>query len=96
MTSQQVLIQEAGNTSKTELGHNHYSSLDFYNLCSGHNQNPDYFINGEGLTFRNYVGCKYLTGNELLYYPELALEIREFKEYPTLIEGLVWIKKLKG
>lgn len=101
MLVQECMIHESANVRKSGVSYHHYSSFSYDHLLSRHSPNHDYFINGKGLTFANYVGCKYLTGNELLYYPELAQQLRNLKEYPTLtrmfeinkeIEGLAFIK----
>lgn len=80
-----------------------YKRVDFNALCEG--AQGDYghgnFISHQGLTFMDVVGRLYLTGNDLLYYPELAVKLRDIQEYPMLervypvnpdIKGMGFIK----
>ena len=70
---------------KRDLSYCH-QEIDFFNLLSGLNphdaRNTDQFIHREGITFRDYVGCQFLTGNEPGKLPPLlgAAPIRTVHE----------------
>lgn len=65
-----------------------HQDINFSDLLNGLNRrdarNTDQFLHREGITFRDYVGCQFLTGNELVYYPELAKKLRAIEDYPLL------------
>ncbi|MEM2161112.1 MAG: hypothetical protein QXN55_09185 [Candidatus Nitrosotenuis sp.] len=90
------LIEEAKDVYKESLGHPNYKDIDFHSLRSSSYHTEEGFINYNGLTFNDYVGCQYLTGNELLYYPELAKKIREIKDYPILKRSYAVDCKITG
>lgn len=89
---------------KREDFFNHHERLNFFDLLSGFSgstENTDYFLHHKGITFRDHVGRQFMTGNELLYYPELAKKLREISDYPILkrcykvdstIRGLEFLK----
>lgn len=81
------------------VGFKNYKKIDFYTICHGHghhNSDSDSFLNRNGITFEDYVGSKYLTGNELLYYPKLSAAMREVTEYPILTRTYAVDEKISG
>lgn len=77
----------------------HYQALDFHQLSRGnyhYADNTDYFMHHEGITFQDHVARQLMTGNELLYYPQLAKKLREIKDYPILKRSYAVDKTLKG
>jgi len=100
MTQQPVPVVDFGNDL---LGH--HEDFDFFDFLNGFNhhdtQNTDCFIHRKGITFQEYVGRQFITGNELVYYPKLAEKLREMTDYPVLkrcyevdqtITGLAFLK----
>lgn len=92
--------QQITQTEKHNI-HWHYSELNFLNLCYDSMRDTNGSISSAGLTFTDYVGKLYLTGTDLLDYPELTKHLRTVKAYPTLtrvypvdktIEGIAFIK----
>lgn len=76
----------ASDVERPDFSRNH-KSLNFSELLpkfSSYLENTDYFLHREGITFRDHVGRQLMTGNELLYYPELAKKVREIADYPML------------
>ena len=61
---------------------NNDERIHFFTVSNGHYRVRHYFSQNE-LVYMEHVGSHYLTGNELLYYPELAKRLREV-EYPLL------------
>lgn len=73
-----------------------YKTLDFSSLRYGFN-NSECLINYDGFMLKDYVGIETYTGNELLYYPELAKAMRKsVKEYPTMARKYDVNKEIKG
>lgn len=68
-----------------------YKDINFCNLLRG--LNHDYYNDPhhhsfvhlkKDITFQDYVGRQFMTGNELLYYLELAKKLREIDHFPVL------------
>jgi len=57
------------------------AGLDYSRLSRAYD-NSDSFMGRDQLNFTSNTGCAYLTGNELLQYPELAKALCDFEEYP--------------
>lgn len=67
-----------------------YKKINFLMLLCGLNRDygsglsRHFFLNfKKGITFRDYFGRQLMTGNELLYYPELAKKVHEIDDYPV-------------
>jgi len=80
---------------------NSYNTLDGldYRTFRRAYSNSDSFAAHDQLNFKSNIGCAYLTGNELLQYPELAKVLRGIEEYPTYKKSYPVseeLKELKG
>ena len=60
-----------------------YRRIDFSTLYHAYNSS-DAFIGYDQLNFDAQIGYQNLTGNELIYYPQLAKALRNVPEYPIL------------
>ncbi len=73
-----------------------YKQIDFASLRCDTPHCGAGFFDAQGVTFEDRVGDQYLTGNELLYYPELAQKLREVNAYPYLKQTYSVNEELKG
>ncbi|NNM58943.1 MAG: hypothetical protein HKM04_03930 [Legionellales bacterium] len=85
--------------SHLSVGNRYFEKLNFDSLFYSYrsrNDDKDRFINYDGLHFQSEVGCKRLTGNELLFYPELAEKLRLEPHYPTFCQDYDVDKQASG
>ena len=91
--SQEILITSA----VKPLFYKNFNEIDFSGLKNNHYYDR-HFISSEGIQFEDHIDNHYYTAAQLVFYPELALKLRELKDddYPTLKRTYKIDENLKG
>lgn len=73
----------------------HYSSLNWKTLSETKFHHDEKVITENTLCFWDLTGAMQFTGNELFAYPDLAIKLREFSDYPKMKREYPASKELK-